>query len=223
MAQDIDEQIIMAEWLCVETLDDVRRRSQEPTKRSRYELLGIAPLLRKLLLDSAPLINTVRRARFRIPVELRIRSWEELDDHFERDGLTRYLGLGGEKLVGGPETSPIRKLDKFNKTVVGIAQDAQLTVRSVIHYYAHVEGGVHFGATKKAGEPTLHRAARMLLGQTTGQIEILAHIGQVVVEALDPLRRSILAEPTVHRLWHVKDERGFYTGHWTTEYLDAYD
>lgn len=42
---------MIAEWLLVETVDVLRRRSTHLAERSRYELLGIAPLLRKLLLD----------------------------------------------------------------------------------------------------------------------------------------------------------------------------
>lgn len=42
MARDIGAQMILAEWLFVETVADVRRRSEEPSVRSRYELLGIA-------------------------------------------------------------------------------------------------------------------------------------------------------------------------------------
>lgn len=214
--------MIMAEWLFVETLDELRHRCQNPDKRSRYELLGIAPLLRKLLIDNAPLLNTVRRVRSEIPLEFRIRPWHARD-RFEDQGITRYLGLGNEELVGGDETAPITKLGKFIKIVVGIAQGERLTVHSVIRYYANVEGGVHFGVPKDAGEATLSRIAPMLLGHTTGQIEILAYLGQIVVNALEPLRRSILTNPTIHKRLHVKDDKGFYIGHWTTEYYKAED
>ncbi|WP_420180837.1 hypothetical protein [Paenarthrobacter sp. TA1.8] len=57
MAGSIGEQMILAEWLFVETVDDIRRRCQNPAMRTRYELLGIAPLLRKLLIDDAPLLQ----------------------------------------------------------------------------------------------------------------------------------------------------------------------
>lgn len=50
---------MLAEWLFVETIADVRQRSEDPGVRSRYEQLGIAPLLRKLLIDAIPLLNTV--------------------------------------------------------------------------------------------------------------------------------------------------------------------
>lgn len=51
MAPEIGPEMMLAEWLSLESVADVRRRSHEPSARSRNELLGIAPLLRKLLLD----------------------------------------------------------------------------------------------------------------------------------------------------------------------------
>lgn len=109
MARDLGEQMIMAEWLFVETLDDIRRRSQNLGKLRRYKLLGMTPLLRKLLPDRAPLLTTIRVVRSEIPIEFRIRSWED-QDRFADEGLERYLGLGSEEQVGGPDTSPITKL-----------------------------------------------------------------------------------------------------------------
>jgi hypothetical protein len=58
MTRDIGAQMMLAEWLFVETVSDVRRRSEDPGSRSRYELLRIAPLLRKLLLDGSTLVDT---------------------------------------------------------------------------------------------------------------------------------------------------------------------
>lgn len=219
MARNISEQMILAEWLFVETLDDIRRRSQNPAIRTRYELLGIAPLLRKLLIDDAPLLHTVRTVRREVPVTFRIHSWNDLEDRTTGDGLTRYFGIGDERIVGGPDTSPM-PLKQFLRTVVGIAEGADLTVKNVIRYYSHVEGGVHFGKPKEPGEPLLSSMSPMLLGHSAGQIQILAHLGQIVADALEPLRRSILSQPTIHKLWHSKDERGLYLNHWTTEYLE---
>ena len=75
MARDTGNQMILAEWLFVEPVADVRHRSQNPSDRSRYELLGIAPLLRKLLLDGASLVDTVRAGRLEVPFEFRVRPW----------------------------------------------------------------------------------------------------------------------------------------------------
>jgi hypothetical protein len=73
MTQKIGPETMLAEWLLVATVADVRRRSQYPDVRRRYELLGIAPLLRKLLIDACPLLNTVRAVRPEVPTDFRIR------------------------------------------------------------------------------------------------------------------------------------------------------
>ncbi len=219
MARDIGEQMIVAEWLFVQTHDDLRQRCRNPGDRSRYELLGIAPLLRKLLLDGSPLLQTVQIARPEVPVEFRIRPWSAEGRGLERAGLERHLGLGGDELVGGPDDPAITSLEAFKQTVVGVADGVDLTVRGIVRYYAHVEGGVHFGAARERGEPELGGMAPLLLGHSTGQIQILAHLGRIVVGALEPLRRSILERPTIHTLWHRRNDRGLYDGHWTTGYL----
>ena len=205
MARDIGDQMIVAEWLFVQTVDDLRRRCQVPRDHSRYELLGIAPLLRKLLLDAPPLLQTVQMARPAVAVEFRIRPWRPEGRGLEREGLRRHLGLGGHELVGGPNDPATTSLEEFIHTIVGIADGSDLTVRSIIRYYAHVEGGVHFGSPREPGEPTLGSMAPLLLGQSTGQVQILAHLGQIVVNALDPIRGSILERPTINRLF--ADER----------------
>jgi len=219
MARDIGDQMIIAEWLFVETVDDLRRRCGEPASRSRYELLGIAPLLRKLLLDGSPLLQTVQIARPEVAIEFRIRPWKSEGRGIEEEGLQRYLGLGGEELFGGPEDAAITTVEEFKDVIVGVAGGSDLTVRSVVRYYAHVEGGVHFGVPREPGEPMLGSMAPLLLGHSTGQIQILAHLGHIVVAALEPMCRSILERPTIHTLWHRKNHRGLYDGHWTTDYL----
>lgn len=156
-----------------------------------------------------------------MPVEFRIRPWTELEDKFAAEGLERYLGLGDARLIGDPGDPAIADLEELRTTVVGIARGEHLTFRSVVRYYAHVEGGVHFGTTKNPGESTLSSMAPILLGHSTGQIQTLAHLGQIAVDALEPMRRSILARPTVNTLLHRKDDRGRYMNHWTTEYLEA--
>ena len=50
MAPNIGDQMMLAEWLFIRTLDDLRTRCDNPTEQTRYALLGIAPLLRKLFI-----------------------------------------------------------------------------------------------------------------------------------------------------------------------------
>ena len=218
MAPMIGPEMMLAEWLFVETLDDVRRRSQDPGARSRYELLGIAPLLRKLLIDGRPLLNTVRAVRPEEPTEFRIRQWSTREDGQNGEDLRCLLRLGGPELVGGVEDAALPKLKQFIGAKVGMAQGRPLTVREVVKYYANVEGGVHFGVPGDDMQRVLSQIAPLLLGRSTGQIEILAHLGTIVVNALTPLYESILASPLIDTRLHQRNDRGFYAGHWTEHY-----
>lgn len=220
MAPETGPETMLAEWLFVETVADVRRRSQDPSARSRYELLGIAPLLRKLLIDGRPLLSTVRAARPEVPTEFRIRQWNAPDHGQGSDDLPYLLRLGGPELVGGPEDPPLPKLKHFIGARVGLVQGQPLTVLEVVKYYANVEGGVHFGVPKGDTDHVLSEGAPLLLGHSTGQIEILAHLGTIVVDALTPLRDSILASPLVDTRMHRLNDRGFYDGHWTADHYE---
>jgi hypothetical protein len=223
MARNIGTQMILAEWLFVETVADVRHRSQNPGERSRYELLGIAPLLRKLLLDGASLVDTVRAGRPEALLEFRVRPWRApaTDAEAEAGTLPHALRLGGPELVGGPDDPAVRTVRGFVGARIGMVEGQDLTIRDVVRYYANVEGGVHFGKPKEAEQATFSSMAPLLLGHTTGQIEILAHIGQVVVNALTPLCDSILTSPTIDRRLHHLNEAGFYDGHWTADHFRA--
>jgi hypothetical protein len=218
MAPKIGPETMLAEWLLVETVADVRRRSEDPGARSRYELLGIAPLLRKLLIDARPLLNTVRATRPEVPTEFRIRQWGAPKDEQHGEDLPYLLRLGGPELVGGSEDPALPKLKHFIGARVGMVQGRPLTVSEVVKYYANVEGGVHFGVPKDETDHVLSEVAPLLLGHSTGQIEILAHLGTIVVDALTPLCDSILASPLIDTRMHQLNDRGFYDGHWTADH-----
>ncbi|WP_311212275.1 MULTISPECIES: hypothetical protein [unclassified Arthrobacter] len=215
MARDIGAQMMLAEWLFVETVSDLRRRSKDPGRRSRYELLGIAPLLRKLLLDGSSLVDTVRAARLDVPIHFRIKPWSAPDE--PGYDLPYAIRLADSTLVSSADCMALSTVEDFASTRVGMVDGLDLTVRRVVRYYAHVEGGVHFGIPKEDGQQTMSSMAPLLLGNTTGQIEILGHLGQVVVEALTPLCDSILTSPTIIPAIHQPTEGGFYDHHWTSE------
>lgn len=215
-ARDIGAQMMLAEWLFVETIADLRDRSQNPAPRSRYELLGIAPLLRKLLTDRGePLLVTVKRARHGITPQFRIRPWQVPDGVDE--SLNYLIRLSGPELVGDPET-PALTADQFLAARVGVIKGKDLSVKQVVRYYAHVEGGVHFGDPDEDGQEAMSSMVPVLLGNTTGQIDILGHLGQVVVDALTPLYDSILTSPTIIPAIHRLNSSGFYDHHWTAEH-----
>lgn len=220
MAPEVGPKMMLAEWLFIETVADVRRRSQDPGARGRYELLGIAPLLRKLLIDARPLLSTVRAARPEVPTDFRIRQWNAPGDSRCDADLPYLFRLGGPELVGGPDDPVLPKLKHFVGARVGLVQGRPLTVREVVKYYANVEGGVHFGVPKEDAQRVLSQVAPLLLGRSTGQIEILAYLGTIVVDALTPLCESILASPLIDTRMHRRNGRGFFDGHWTADHYE---
>ncbi len=218
MAPKISPEMMLAEWLFVETVTDIQQRSEHPGKRSRYELLGIAPLLRKLLIDRHPLLNTVRAARPEVRTDFRIRQWSAPEDGQQGKDLPYLLRLGGPELIGGPNDPALPKLQHFIGAKVGLVQGRPLTVRDVVKYYANVEGGVHFGVPDEGAQHILSEMAPLLHGRSTGQIEVLAHLGAIVVDALTPLCESILTSPLIDTRMHRLNDHGFFDGHWTTDY-----
>lgn len=214
MAKALNEQIILAEWLFIETVEDLQQRSQDAPHRSRYELLGIAPLLRKLLVDSPSVLSAVLPARPRVPTIFRIRSWHPPTNH---DNLPYLIRLSGSEIVGDSSVSGVSKVQSFLGMQIGQIEGEKLSVRQVIKYYANVEGGVHLGKPRELAEEPLSRMAPVLLGNTTSQIEILAHLGRIVADALEPLRQSILSEPMIIPPMHRRNSAGYYDLHWTAE------
>lgn len=142
-------------------------------------------------------------------MEFRIRSWSEREDPLVVEGLGRRLGIGGEQIVGGLDWPGV-PLAEFLSTMIGAAEGIGHTVKGVIRYYSHVEGGVHFGKLKESGEPAMRSMSPRLWGHSTGQTRAFAHLGQMVVDALEPMLRSFLDQPTIQRQWHLKDGRGRY-------------
>jgi hypothetical protein len=155
-----------------------------------------------------------------VPTDFRIRQWSAPEDSQHGEDLPYLLRLGGPELVGGPEDPALPKLKQFIGARVGPVQGRPLTVLEVVKYYANVEGGVHFGVPKEKADHVLSEMAPVLLGHSTGQIEILAHLGTIVVDALTPLCDSILASPLIDTRMHRINDRGFYDGHWTADHYE---
>ncbi|PRI10508.1 hypothetical protein [Leucobacter massiliensis] len=212
----IGPEIMIAEWLFVETLEDLRRRCEKPRERSRYELLGIAPLLRKLFVDGHTLVDRVRAGRPEIQMDFRLRPWTKPESVGD-DDLPYLIRLGGEELVGDQSTPSITTIQHLLKAQVGMVRDRPLALRDVVLYYANAEGGVHLGPAKNDTQEVLSSMAPLLLGHSNGQIEILAHIGRVATDGLSALYESVLSSPMRDTRMHLRNEHGFFENHWTTD------
>ncbi|TRY19440.1 hypothetical protein FOJ82_00555 [Tessaracoccus rhinocerotis] len=161
------------------------------------------------------MITIIRRARHEIRPRYRILPWQAADGTDE--SLNYLIRLSGPELVGDAKTDALT-VDQFLAARVGLVEGRDLSVKQVIRYYAHVEGGVHLGDPDEDGQEAMSCMAPVLLGNTTGQIEIVGYLGQVVVDALTPLCDSILTSPTIVPAMHRLNSSGFYDHHWTAKH-----
>lgn len=182
------DRLTMADWLFVNTLEDIKLRSRDPEASDRYTLLGLAPLLRKMVMDQTNLFQPSASVR-RMKVTFRINPYVPQD---ARPRLERVFGLGHAEMVG-TESTPAVGVQKLCRTPVGEFEGEPVTVGDLIGHYAHVEGGVHLGRPE---QPMSHMFAvmstRIIAKSPFAWVTSLAYIGQVVYEGLRPLQASIL-------------------------------
>lgn len=181
----------LIDWLFIETMRDLTERAQAPNSfASRYTVLGIAPLLRKLLLDSGrSLVYQVRKAGPDRPEPMFRSSQYPRPD--TRGDLVA-IGTASDRLWD-PSAPPVN-LDEFLKYRVGIVGDHDLTAREAIRHYAHVEGGVHLGKDEIPANDLLQLTgpASPILQMTP--FLVLSRIAEVVIDACSPLLTAAEAE-----------------------------
>lgn len=170
----------LAEWLFGRTLDDLERRIRST---DAYDRLGIAHLLRRLLMDQSPVLHSARR---RLALPLPAFSFDPFVLENRRDHRGElYLSLG----VSEPRTTA--GIEDFLAAPVGELGANPITVRDLVRHVAHVEGGVHLGSPSSPLEwylrhvLGLHDEAREIL------FDILAEIATVVVHSLTPMRERL--------------------------------
>ena len=133
-----------ADRLFLHTLDDLASRVQPGVPE--YEVMRIAGLVRKLLLDENPLVDQVNRTRYlkiRFLIDDAPPIWEVLPDVRPtfwsiQDGLDPYTSL----------TAPLPravKRDEFLRKVVMLVGKREITVPDVVSHVANVGGDVHLG------------------------------------------------------------------------------
>jgi hypothetical protein len=180
--------------LFLRTLDDLGRRVQPGL--DEYEVLLIAGLLRKLLLDDPPLIDQVNRERhlrIRYVINVRPPVWELLGDPppvfwSEQDGLDPETAL----TVVEPKAV---SRDEFLAKVVMQARDESVSVKDTILHTANVVGAVHPGRPREDVNRLLEQIAGQLsLGGYQPDIRSLQAIARVVLRALTPLREMVEQE-----------------------------
>ncbi|WP_292702288.1 hypothetical protein [Microbacterium sp. 69-10] len=177
-------------WLFMQTLEDLRERCAAVGHlvggADRYSALGIAPLVRKLIVDKSSLIKTVNREhRLRITFPLRdithdLSAGGTLDAVFTRHLLDREQHL---------------TLDRFLSAPAFRIAGQWVSVVNTIRYYANVEGGVHLGEAETDAQRAMMATAAPSTSGADVMITVLAALGDVVLDGLHELVTTMKANP----------------------------
>jgi hypothetical protein len=187
---------MQADQLFLRTLEDLDRRTMVADE---YEALLAAGLLRKLLLDEAPLAYQVNRYR-RTRIRFRINGETPLERAiFEDNPLFWAIGDAinpdAFRELPGISAPMDAKLDQFLARTVMFARGERLSVGDLIKQVAHIDGAVHKGKPTNAREELLDEMSRfMFFRDLPATVHHVQLIGRIVVRALTPLRDTILAD-----------------------------
>ncbi len=184
------------EELFCDTLDDLREKVANPTM---YNLIRCSGLLRQLLLDANSLLNTVnRKHRTKITFFMPIFDATPDPDHPLSGALT-YSELPDliDPDVDDPKAPKAqRSLKDFLGFVPIWSRGAQLTVKDIIRYEAHVRGGVHTGDAKEAGDHAAETLNEFVMyGDRPLSLYHIRGIAKCAIHALTPLEQRIRRGP----------------------------
>ncbi len=201
-------------FLC--TLEDLESRLsalrpvEHAGRAERYELLMVASLLRKLLLDGGSLVALVNRPR-----RVRLRFLVSTGWPFMSGGALAGCRVSIRRRLAQSAKIPTIPLDQLPPGLSEMFAERQLTLgqllaeavvtwngvpitaKGLITYVANIDGGVHIGGRPTGPvEEALARFGDDLLvdGYPLAQA-CLWDIGGVVASGLGPLRAAVEAEP----------------------------
>ena len=184
--------------LFIETLNDLEGRLR--VGRSEYDVLGISALIRKLLIDSDPLVDQVNRQRGR-KLNLRFRAnvappmWSIAGLDPATTIWSQHDGFDPEMGVPGTVAADLSR-DRLLAHVVMMIRGHEVTVKDVVLQAANVAGAVHAGRPRTPGEMQLAGiGSEIHIGGYPASVGLLLAIGRVVVRGLHPLREKVLADP----------------------------
>ena len=174
-----DDQARVAEWLFVKTYEDLERRAKSQTI-DRYQLLGCAGLLRKLLLDQQPLLDRVN-TRYRLSLPFHA---QEMKKSHPRGLSADYLyWMQGSHILPGHDSTPLKtyKRPDWVRHKVGQCPEGNITVGDLIKFASHVEGGVHAGRPSTPVEKALQRLTPSLIeDDIPEEVTVSSPIGQLM-------------------------------------------
>jgi hypothetical protein len=163
-----------------------------------YEILGASGLLRKLLLDSNPLIDQVNSA-YRVRISFRISDFDIPHRRPELKGKLTFWslqdGLDPDTELVGRSAVEITRDQFFSKPLLMLA-GAEFSVREIILFEANIMGGIHAGSPKEDKERALASISNVY--RTRGlrvPLRQLKSIARVVSRAIDPLYLLVKCSP----------------------------
>ena len=185
---------MQADQLFLRDLDDLDRRT---TVADEYKALGAAALLRRLLLDEAPLVHQVNRYR-RVRIRFRINGESPLERAVLEDNpLLWAIGdaIDPDAFPAPGISAPMdAKLNQFLARTVMVARGERLSEGDLIRQVAHIDGGVHNGNPTNPREELLDQVSRfMFFRDVPATVHHVQLIGKIAVGGLVPLRDVILA------------------------------
>ena len=177
-----------ADQLFIETLNDLEGRTGATA--SEYDLLRASHLLRQLLLDGEPLIGTVNLER-RLDIRYTIGRSAMRDMQIADGAVFWAIQDGFDPQTAPPSvTSATLKRDELLREMVIYSRPLELSVRDVIKFLAHVEGGVHHRAPTDDKERALREITHQIaMGGLSPTARSLRAIARVVIRATGPLRQ----------------------------------
>ena len=159
-----------------------------------FEILDASGELRKLLLDSSPLVNQINR-EFKLKLRFRVGETQQFPPGFPKPVIWSIQdGLDPDTAPPGRSSKELTR-DQFLAFTVLKVRDSEFSVRDVIKFEANVMGGIHSGSPKEAKEQVLAELDRIFeLGGHRASLRQLMAIGRVVLKGLEPLQLSVELE-----------------------------
>ena len=171
--------------LFLETVRELRSRGARP---SEYDVVSIAGLLRKLLLDSPTLVDVVNKER-RLDITYVVNAREPDWKLFGEIPLAYAIedGFDPRTAIAAVQPLPVRRSQLLSRGVLAY-RGHELTVRDLISYTANTAGGVHFDPPRNEREAAVQAVATfMRVGQYPAGGKTLLAVGRVVAKGLQPL------------------------------------
>lgn len=184
----------LAEWLLVETVQQIRTRLSPDA--TLYERLMLSALVRRALIDGRPLADAAR-SRLRLPKPTFLFtpdvSIAPAPPQGPQTAQSRWVPMGqlGVPAGGGIEYT----LKDFLRVQIGSLRGVPITVRSLVKYFANVYGGVHHGVPESDVERFFQQTLVSVEPVRSLMFDHLSRIAVSTADALEPIAEAVSASP----------------------------